>query len=156
VTNATGGLLDDSDFYPFGGERVVASSSGNRYKFTGKERDGESGLDFFGARYFGSSMGRFMSPDEFWKDSHVGDPQSWNKYTYARNNPLRYVDPTGEKATVSTNCTTNDQNQTTCNVNIQASISVYAAEGSNLTQEQLNAAASTNPVVDSERLERII
>ncbi len=122
VTNATGSILDDSDFYPFGGERPVTSSSGNAYKFTGKERDSESGLDNFGARYFGSNMGRFMSPDEFWKDSHVGDPQSWNKYAYARNNPLRYVDPTGEKATVSTSCTTNADNQTTCNVNIQASI----------------------------------
>ncbi len=113
------------------------------HKFTGKERDSESGLDNFGARYMGSSLGRFMSPDDFWKDSHVGDPQSWNKYAYARNNPLRYVDPTGEKATVSSTCTTNDQNQMTCNFNIQASISVYAAEGSNLTQEQLSAAAST-------------
>ena len=46
-------------------------------KFTGKERDSESGLDNFGARYMGSSLGRFMSPDEFFKDSHVGDPQSW-------------------------------------------------------------------------------
>jgi len=45
------------------------------YKFTGKERDSESGLDNFGARYMGSSLGRFMSPDEFFKDSHVGDPQ---------------------------------------------------------------------------------
>ena len=59
------------------------------------------------------------------------------------NNPLRYFDPTGEKATVTTNCTTNDQIQTTCNVKIQASIAIYAAEGSNLTQEQLQAAAST-------------
>ena len=50
VTNATGTTptLDDSDFYPFGGERDVLFSSGNTYRFTGKERDSESGLDDFG------------------------------------------------------------------------------------------------------------
>jgi hypothetical protein len=86
-------------------------------------------------------MGRFMSPDAFYKDSHVADPQSWNLYAYARNNPLRYVDPNGENATVSTNCTTTN-NQTTCNVNISASISIYAQQGSNITQQQLNQAAT--------------
>jgi RHS repeat-associated protein len=110
---------------------------------TAKERDSESGLDNFGARYDSSSLGRFMSPDAFYKDSHVGDPQSWNEYAYARNNPLRYVDPTGENATVSTTCSTDANNHTTCNVNISASIAIYAAPGSGLTQEQLNGAAST-------------
>jgi hypothetical protein len=55
--------------------------------------------------------------------------ESWNKYDYVRNNPLRYVDPNGETATVSTNCTTTN-NQTTCNVNISASITVYSANDS--------------------------
>jgi RHS repeat-associated protein len=96
--------------------------SGASVQFTGKERDGESGLDNFGARYNSSWMGRFMTPDDFWKDSHVGDPQSWNKYAYVRNNPLRYVDPTGEKATVSTKCTTDEDDKQTCNVTISASI----------------------------------
>jgi RHS repeat-associated protein len=67
-----------------------------RPRYTGKERDAESGLDNFGARYYGSSMGRFMSPDPggllFQKPQ---DPQSWNLYAYARNNPLSNVDPTG-------------------------------------------------------------
>ena len=63
VTDSIGNLLDDSDFYPFGWERRVASSSGNTYKFTGKERDSESGNDYFGARYYASSMGRMLSPD---------------------------------------------------------------------------------------------
>lgn len=83
-----------------------------------------------------------MSPHEFWKDSRVGDPQSWNKYAYTRNNPLRYVDQTGEKATVTTSCATNDQNQTICNVNISASIAIYADPGSVITQAQLEAAAA--------------
>jgi RHS repeat-associated protein len=63
---------------------------------TGKERDTESGLDYFGARYYGSSMGRFMSPDPLgpWV-ANAADPQSWNMYAYAGNNPLVNTDPTG-------------------------------------------------------------
>jgi RHS repeat-associated protein len=68
------------------------------YKFTGKERDSESGLDNFGARYNASSLGRFMSPDPLMASAHVGDPQSWNRYTYALNNPLRFIDPDGMAA----------------------------------------------------------
>jgi RHS repeat-associated protein len=64
-------------------------------KFTGKERDSESGLDNFGKRYFGSSLGRFMTPDPPLMDQHIADPQSWNLYSYVRNNPLSFVDPTG-------------------------------------------------------------
>jgi RHS repeat-associated protein len=63
-------------------------------RYTGKERDTESGLDYFGARYYGSNMGRFMSPDDG-SDWDPSDPQSWNLYSYVRNNPLKYTDPTG-------------------------------------------------------------
>jgi RHS repeat-associated protein len=95
VANSSGTPLDDSDFYPFGGERMIASSSGNRYKFTAKERDTESGLDNFGARYDSSSMGRFMSPDNP-KFSEKTNPQTWNLYSYVSNNPLARVDLTGD------------------------------------------------------------
>jgi len=63
------------------------------YKFTGKERDSESGLDYMDARYYGSTMGRFMSPDPL--GGHTEDPQTLNRYAYARNNPLVYTDTTG-------------------------------------------------------------
>ena len=69
-------------------------------KFTGKERDSESGLDYFGARYYGSSMGRFMSPDWSAKAEPVpyaklDNPQSLNLYSYVGNNPLSRVDADG-------------------------------------------------------------
>jgi RHS repeat-associated protein len=66
-----------------------------RSRYTGKERDTESGLDYFGARYYGSSMGRFMSPDPLLNSGRPDNPQTWNRYTYVLNNPLRNVDPTG-------------------------------------------------------------
>jgi RHS repeat-associated protein len=109
VSNATGTVQDDSDFYPFGMERPYLSSSGNNYKFTGQERDSESGLDNFKARFDSSSLGRFMSPDPLgwlvWHrrsdsqerqfEAYISDPKNLNLYTYARNNPLVYIDPTG-------------------------------------------------------------
>lgn len=64
--------------------------------FTGKERDAETGLDYFGARYYSGAQGRFTSPDQPFADQHAYDPQSWNLYSYARNSPLRFLDLQGE------------------------------------------------------------
>jgi RHS repeat-associated protein len=61
--------------------------------FTGKDRDAESGNDYFFARYYGSSMGRFLSPDSF--GGHLEDPQTLNRYSYVGNNPLVRTDPDG-------------------------------------------------------------
>ena len=71
-----------------------------RHHFTGKERDAESGNDYFDARYYASSMGRFMSPDWSAKEEPVpyaklDDPQSLNLYSYVRNNPLSQIDADG-------------------------------------------------------------
>jgi RHS repeat-associated protein len=71
------------------------------YKFTGKERDTESGLDNFGARFNASSMGRFMSPDPDQESGidNMGDPQMWNGYSYVGNSPLSRTDPSGRAGT---------------------------------------------------------
>jgi RHS repeat-associated protein len=100
---------DDSDYYPFGGERVISTGAGNQYKFTGKERDPESGNDYFGARYFASTMGRFLSPDWPAKAEPVpyaklDDPQSLNLYSYVRNNPLSRVDADGHYELNASGC----------------------------------------------------
>ncbi len=78
------------------GARPANPKDGESIKFTGKERDSETGLDYFGARYFASAQGRFTSADPKVFPSRLYDPQSWNKYHYTRNNPLLYVDPNGE------------------------------------------------------------
>ena len=87
------------EFAPFGQE-LDTQITANRFKFTGKERDTESGLDYFGARYYASNMGRWMSPD--WSDrpeyipfSNLQNPQSLNLYAYVGNNPLSGKDPDG-------------------------------------------------------------
>jgi RHS repeat-associated protein len=61
-----------------------------------KERDTETGLDYFGARYLASVQGRFTSPDPLYLElNRLGDPQQFNLYSYARNSPLKFIDPTG-------------------------------------------------------------
>jgi RHS repeat-associated protein len=64
---------------------------------TGKERDAETGLDYFGARYYSGAQGRFTSPDTPFADQNVGNPQSWNLYAYVSNNPLKFTDPSGQQ-----------------------------------------------------------
>ncbi|HXM09215.1 MAG TPA: RHS repeat-associated core domain-containing protein, partial [Terriglobales bacterium] len=95
ITDNLGNIEKESDYYPYGGEIVITGSDINNYKFTGKERDAESGLDNFGARYNASAMGRFMTPDPLLNSGHPGNPQTWNRYSYALNNPLKIKDPTG-------------------------------------------------------------
>lgn len=83
---------------------TCASERKHRYhlsvpRFTSKERDAESGLDYFGYRYFSGAQGRWTSPDQPFADQHPEDPQSWNMYAYVRNNPLAHVDPNGKVCT---------------------------------------------------------
>jgi len=104
VTDEAGQVVERHDYEPFGEECTtgpcadnLGAGAGTPMKFTGKERDAQTGLDYFGARYYGSRFGRFTSVDPVynWKENLV-DPQRWNRYAYARNNPLRYVDPDGK------------------------------------------------------------
>jgi RHS repeat-associated protein len=70
-------------------------SNGIRSRCTGKERDTETGLDYFGARYYSGAQGRFTSPDPDNYDARLEEPQSWNMYSYTWNSPLKYVDSDG-------------------------------------------------------------
>ena len=95
----------ESDYYPWGGELQFVNNDSNDYKFTGKKRDIETGLDYFGARYYSNGLGRFLTPD--WAASpepvpyaDFSDPQSLNQYTYVRNIPTVRVDPDGHWPTL--------------------------------------------------------
>lgn len=90
ITDASGNVVAESSFLPFG---ATLSGNKDRYGFTGQENDVESGLQYFNARYYSPSLSRFTQPDPVIPD--VYDPQSLNRYAYARNNPVKYVDPSG-------------------------------------------------------------
>jgi RHS repeat-associated protein len=63
VTDSLGNIKSESDFYPWGGELQFVNNDSNHYKFTGKERDAETQLDYFGARYYSNGLARFVSAD---------------------------------------------------------------------------------------------
>jgi RHS repeat-associated protein len=105
------------DYLPFGEELVAgtggrttamgyAAGDGVRQQFTAKERDAETGLDYFGARYYGNVQGRFTSVDPLeiaFEPSrakfiaYISDPQNWNRYSYVLNNPVSLTDPDGRE-----------------------------------------------------------
>jgi len=100
IAKSDGTIDNESDMYPFGIEKPITTNLTDHFKYTGKERDTESGLDYFGARYYASSMGRWVSPD--WAEkpeavpySSLDNPQSLNLYGYVKNNPLSQADPDG-------------------------------------------------------------
>jgi RHS repeat-associated protein len=103
----TAAILDDNDMYPWGGmvPGVGKTTSNNTIKFTGKYRDSDTAanLDYFGARYYSNTVGRFTSPD--WADNAAtvpyakfGDPQSLNLYSYVENGPVNRIDADGHMA----------------------------------------------------------
>jgi RHS repeat-associated protein len=96
-TDANGKVIARHDFRPYGEEisRVSYSSDAIRQKFTTYQRDGETELDYAQARFYSSKLGRFYSVDPENAGAMEGEPQSWNAYSYALNNPLKYGDPSG-------------------------------------------------------------
>jgi len=86
-------------FAPAGGRTAAqgyATGDGLRQQFTQKERDIETGLDYFSSRYYQSTQGRFTSADSF--SGRITNPQTLNLYSYVKNSPLKFIDPTGHFA----------------------------------------------------------
>ncbi len=111
ITDTTGARIGEQGHYPYG-ELWYPSSPVTKWFFTGKERDSESNLDYFGARYYSSQYGRFMTPD--WSPTPApvpfadfSNPQTLNLYAYVRNNPVTLVDVDGHyEVCTTTNKTT--------------------------------------------------
>jgi RHS repeat-associated protein len=97
VENATGTVCEqDIDYCPFGGaEHDYCPNVAQNYKFTGKERDNESGLDYFEARHYNSAIARFLQTDPSSAGADASNPQSLNRYSYVNNKSLTMVDENG-------------------------------------------------------------
>jgi RHS repeat-associated protein len=93
TTDADGNVVTQQGHFPFG-EQWYQSGPGNSWSFTSYDRDSESGLDYALARYYNSRTGTFCSADPL--AGSPGDPQSWNRYPYGRNDPIGNIDPSGK------------------------------------------------------------
>lgn len=101
ISDSNGQLVTRNDFFPFGGYTAPPVTGTEELQFTGHERDDLGGnleghLDYMHARYYTPQLGRFLSMDPAERSMDPAVPQSWNRYTYAMDNPLRYRDPDGE------------------------------------------------------------
>ena len=104
MTNTSKTVIWKADYKPFGEEQTITGTLENNEKFVGKEKDKETGLYYFGARYMKAEIGRFTSPDPVGpvdagtsKTNYksLENPQKLNRYAYTLNNPNKYVDPLG-------------------------------------------------------------
>lgn len=93
LTDENGDLVEETTYYPYG--EVKSGGTSSKYLYTGQEKDFETGLSYYGARYYNPHIYRFAQADSILTD--VYDPQQLNRYAYARNNPLKYTDPSGHQ-----------------------------------------------------------
>ncbi len=92
ITNQLAAQTELHAYQPYGQE-ITTTFGSQPLKFASMERDAVSGNDYDHARFIGTLQGRFLSPDT--RAGRIVAPQTWNRYTYARNNPLKFVDPDG-------------------------------------------------------------
>ena len=162
-------LSYDADFYPFGRENAFTNTSDPIHKFTGKERDAETGLDNFGARYNDSTIGRFMTPD--WSEgpeavpyANFTNPQTLNQYALSRDNPETFADLDGHTSILrgpmsrggpapafeggGCDICNDDSSDTTLFVTVNGEVTAFTSADviENLTQDQISATASGNTV----------
>ena len=100
ISDEDGNIVQKYLYEPFGTILASKGPNDNHYTFTGKEYDLESGLFYFGARYYDPKIGRFITKDIAGPDYE--NPQSLNRYIYVLNNPVKYIDPAGLKALKAT------------------------------------------------------
>ena len=165
VTGDGGVIKERHDYQPFGGKRSVSGGSprfgvtgygvsepdpGTLVRFTGKERDGETGLDYFGARYYSGAQGRFTSPDRvIVTPARMEDPQQFNLYSYARNNPFKFIDPNGEDIDFA-----NDTEEGRKKALVLITKNLSAAEAANIDIRQTKSGAYEAYVVDKNAIGR--
>ncbi|MCK4766075.1 MAG: RHS repeat-associated core domain-containing protein [Candidatus Aminicenantes bacterium] len=103
VTDGDGSVVYSAAHGPFGDvQKTWVNTYDPKQKFSGKERETYSDLDYFGARYYDSHSYRFVSVDPIRnRDAAIANPQLWNLYAYCRNNPITYLDPDGRKIKIT-------------------------------------------------------
>jgi len=101
ITNQSGSLVENTTYDPWGEVKIGGTAS--KFLYTGQEKDSETNLNYYNARYYDSHIRRFTQPDDIIQD--IYNPQGLNRYSYVWNNPLRYTDPTGRYITIGKNGT---------------------------------------------------
>jgi RHS repeat-associated protein len=102
ISDDSGAIVIRHDYYTFGED--AQPLTGDPLRYAGKELDPETAQEYFGARYYRNVWGRFGTVDPIFSSAAMADPQQWNRYAYARNNPLKFSDPLGATVTYDQTC----------------------------------------------------
>ncbi len=140
LTNEVGALAAELANYPFGNPRIEVTAtkhSAAKYIFAGKERDGETGLDYFGTRYYDTTTARLISVDPYFGSQNQSqvvssNPIDYQLYCYAHNSPLSKVDPDGQKTT-----TVLDKSAKT--ITVHSDIKIYGAAASDKVAKKVKS-----------------
>ncbi len=162
TTDASGVSQGTCISLPFGDELTCQGNIPDGHHFTGKERDQESGNDYFGARYYTSNMGRFLTPDWAAKPITVpyasfGDPQTLNLYSYVENGPLNRVDAEGhatdqegtstQPVNLGGRCASFSKPDPDCSISSLADVAEVSADEAAYNAQVRQAFASTGNMV---------
>jgi RHS repeat-associated protein len=93
ITDASGNTVGEARYYPYGETRLTTGSMQTDQLFTGQREIAELGIYHYGARFYSPKLGRFLSADTM--VPNAANPQDFNRYSYVRNNPVRFTDPSG-------------------------------------------------------------
>jgi RHS repeat-associated protein len=96
ITSSTGSIVEKTFYEPFGD--ITSGGTSEVKLYTGQYDDKNTGQDYYGARYYKPSMGKFIQPDSLITNTY--DPQQLNRYAYVRNNPYKYIDPKGQQEVI--------------------------------------------------------
>jgi RHS repeat-associated protein len=174
VTDASGTVVQTLDYYPYGATRISSSVGGadSARKYIAQFAD-SSGLDYLNARYMDSNRGQFLSEDPmFWAKQNLSDPQSFNTYSYANDNPIAKEDPSGKYVAIDARALTTlpagthtafdviPQNSSLINYSAlgipagtsEFTMGFYAGSNGKLVPSVAYAGGSTNPAVSSQAM----
>jgi RHS repeat-associated protein len=145
VTDENGSIEEKTRYKPYGSTLSHTGVNTTKHLYTGQEKDTETGLYYYRARYYDPNLARFVQPDSVMQN--VYDPQMLNRYSYVRNNPLKYTDPTGQVAKL----TINDEDMT---ITIEANYYIYGKGASKnvatIMQSEINDAWSGQMFTDKD------
>lgn len=139
LTDRGGQRIQHHEYSAFGRDRFTESSTGFPLsrRYTGQVLDEDTGLYYYNARYYDPQLARFIQPDSIIPD--LGNPQSYNRYSYVLNNPLRYTDPNGHQARPAQNQIRGVSANPVINQQIAAEMREAQARGASVTRPQAEA-----------------
>ncbi|MEK4297356.1 RHS repeat domain-containing protein [Paenibacillus sp. FSL R5-0914] len=148
ILDTNGNVVNSYSYDSWGNITNQTEGISNSFKYAGEIYDEETGLYYLRARYYDPSIGRFINEDTY--EGQINNPLSLNLYTYATNNPLMYIDPTGNwNEKLGINYTINEMKNQWTSANTLSEKNYWANEAEKLRKQALQAGYSKADIMQS-------